>query len=80
MDFLNSHLFTSFLLAILYFIIKTMLNRMNTNEEMKIYKKTILKDSLLIFCISYLVLIFKKKLFFVDVTQKTQVYTNEPDF
>lgn len=80
MEFLKNHLFTSFLIACLYFILKSALNRMNTiDSEKKYVRKSLFKDSVLLFVLVYLVLIFKDQLFFLEST-KTQVFTNEPTF
>ena len=77
MDFLKSHLFTAFLISISYFIIKMIFYRINKND--KITKKMILKDTVLIIIVSYLILVFKDQLFVLDV-KKTQIFTGEPSF
>ncbi len=80
MDFLKSYLFLSFLISCVYFIIKSLLNRMNKNkEEYEFVRKSLFKDTLLLFVISYLVLVCKAQLLIVGET-KTQVFTNEPSF
>ena len=81
MDFLKSHLFTCFLISILYFIVCSILYKLNKKEktEDNINKK-LSKDSLIIFIISYLTLIFKDQIFSLDIVKKTQVFTNEPNF
>ena len=78
MDFLKSHIFTSFLISIIYFIIKNIIYRFDTNLDTN-SKKQLFKDSILLFIISYLILIFKDKLFFFN-NQKTEIFTNEPNF
>ena len=78
MDFLKSHIFTSFLISIIYFIIKNIIYRFDTNLD-KYSKKQLFKDSILLFIITYLILIFKDKLFFFN-NQKTEIFTNEPNF
>ena len=53
---------------------------MNTiDSEKKYVRKSLFKDSVLLFVLVYLVLIFKDQLFFLEST-KTQVFTNEPTF
>lgn len=80
MDFLKSYVFLSFLIACVYFIIKSGLNRMNKKkEEHEFVRKTLLKDSILLFIICYLILVFKDQLLSVGEA-KTQVFTNEPTF
>ncbi len=80
MDFLKSHVFTSFLISCVYFIIKNILNRTINDEEQKEWtRKTIMKDSVLLFVLVYLILIFKDQIFFIQAP-KTPVFTNEPSF
>ena len=80
MDFLKSHVFTSFLIASLYFIMKNIFLRMNNKDEEKEWvRKTVLKDSILLFILSYLILIFKDQIFFLQ-PPKTNVFMNEPTF
>ena len=79
MDILKSYVFTSFVIACLYFIVKSLINRMNKQDK-ELYqyvRKTLFKDSVLIFIISYLTFIAKEQ-FMVALQVKTQVFTNEP--
>lgn len=81
MDILKSYVFTSFVIACLYFIAKSLINRMNKQDK-ELYqyvRKTLFKDSVLIFIISYLTFIAKEQ-FMVALQVKTQVFTNEPTF
>lgn len=81
MDILKSYVFTSFVIACLYFIVKSLINRMNKQDK-ELYqyvRKTLFKDSVLIFIISYLTFIAKEQ-FMVALQVKTQVFTNEPTF
>ena len=81
MDILKSYVFTSFVSAWLYFIVKSLINRMNKQDK-ELYqyvRKTLFKDSVLIFIISYLTFIAKEQ-FMVALQVKTQVFTNEPTF
>jgi len=56
------------------------MNRTINDEEQKEWtRKTIMKDSVLLFVLVYLILIFKDQIFFIQVP-KTQVFTNEPSF
>jgi len=53
---------------------------MNKNkEEYEFVRKSLFKDTLLLFVITYLVLVCKDQLLIVGET-KTQVFTNEPSF
>ena len=80
MDFLKGDLFASFLIAAMYFIINNLLNRMNQNEEEKEFvRKTVVKDAILLFVLSYLIFVFKDQIFAIQLP-KTQVFTNEPSF
>ena len=78
MDFLKSHIFLAFLISITYFIVKNLLNKFYKND-IKNYNKIIFKDSILLFIICYLILIFKEKIFIID-TKKTDIFTNEAPF
>ena len=51
----------------------------NNDEEKEWIRKTVLKDSIMLFILSYLILIFKDQIFFLQPL-KTQVFTNEPSF
>ena len=77
MEIFKLHIFTSFLIAIIYFITKILLKRMYKDETIE--NKKVLKDSVLIFALSYLIFIAKDNLLILDST-KTQVFTNEPSF
>ena len=80
MDYLKSFLFTAFLISILYFIVKSLLNRLNKDETTKdVVKKNIFKDFLLLFVLIYLVLVFKDKLLFIN-KKSTEIFTSEPNF
>lgn len=78
MDFLKSHVFISFLISCIYFIVKSLIYKIqkdNTNDN----RKTLFKDSVIIFIISYLTFIFRDQLVNFQET-KTQVFTNQPSF
>lgn len=80
MDFLKSHVFTSFLISSIYFIVKSLINRLNKSEEDKDFvRRTVFKDSILLFILSYLIFVFKEQLFSIQLP-KTDVFTNEPSF
>ena len=80
MDFVKTYSFVSFLIAILFFIFKTLIFKFSEKtEENETLKKQILKDSFYVFIICYLVFVFKDKLFYVP-SAKTHVFTNEPNF
>ena len=77
MEIFKLHVFTSFLIAIIYFITKILLKRMYKDETVQ--NTRVLKDSILIFVLSYLIFIVKDNLTLLD-NVKTQVFTNEPSF
>lgn len=80
MEFLKSHAFTSFLISSLFFIMKNLINRVQSNEEDKEWvRRTVFKDSVLLFVLTYLILVFKDQIFMIQMP-KTQVFTNEPSF
>jgi hypothetical protein len=79
MDFLKTYWFIAFLISILYFIVKSLLLRLS-EEHKKEDKKSYTKDTFLVFTISYLVLVFKDKIFSLESSSKTRVFTNEPNF
>lgn len=77
MELFKLHVFSAFLVAIVFYIVKILLKRMYKDETIE--NKKILKDSVLIFCVTYLVMILKDNLTILD-SVKTQVFTNEPSF
>ncbi len=79
MDILKSNLLISFIIACLFFIIKTLLNKLNKEQEHTIIKKHLFKDSFILFIICYLTLILRNN-FLVFKDAKTEVFTNEPSF
>ena len=80
MEFLKSHAFTSFLISSLFFIMKNLINRVQSNEEDKEWvRRTVFKDSVLLFVLTYLILVFKDQIFMIQMP-KAQVFTNEPSF
>ena len=81
MDFLQTHVFTSFLISCIYFIVKTFLNKFNVEDKdnYEFVRKNLFKDCVILFILTYLLLIFKEQMFKVMET-KTQVFTNEPSF
>ena len=81
MDLLKPHLFISFFIATMYFILKTLINRFykEDKEYYQFVKKSVFKDSLLILVISYLTFILKDQIM-NTISASTQVFTNEPTF
>lgn len=77
MELFKLHVFTSFLIAILFFIVKIMIKRIYKDDQ--IQNKNVLKDSILVFVVSYLTHIAKDNFITLD-NIKTQVFTNEPSF
>jgi Mn2+/Fe2+ NRAMP family transporter len=87
MDFLKTYWFIAFLISILYFIIKILFIRLTVNTEenntdnINENKKKYIKDSFLVFIISYFVLSFKDTIFsFNSTKESTHIFTNEPNF
>ena len=77
MELFKLHVFSAFVIAILFFIVKIMIKRMYKDD--KIQNKNVLKDSIIVFVVSYLIHIAKDNLITLD-NMKTQVFTNEPSF
>ncbi len=56
------------------------MNRIPGNEDDKEWvRRTVFKDSVLLFVLTYLILVFKDQIFMIQMP-KTQVFTNEPSF
>ena len=77
MDFLKTHVFFAFFIAIVYFITKALLRRIYKDETIK--TKQVSKDSMLIFVLSYISLVLRSNMFPPEGI-KTQVFTSEPNF
>ncbi len=77
MDFLKTHVFFAFFIAIVYFITKALLRRIYKDET--IQTKQVSKDSMLIFVLSYISLVLRSNMFPPEGI-KTQVFTSEPNF
>tara|TARA_Y100000389_G_scaffold201546_1_gene244500 strand:+ start:5347 stop:5571 length:225 start_codon:yes stop_codon:yes gene_type:complete len=74
MEILNSNFFISVCISLIYFILKTVV------EKNKDLKKKILKDSVLVGVVSYAVLIFRSNFVTFESTKSTTIFTNEPQF
>lgn len=74
MDLLNSNFFISVCISLIYFILKTVV------EKHKDLRKKILKDSVLVGIVSYAVLIFRSNFVTFESTKSTTIFTNEPQF
>jgi hypothetical protein len=72
----QSNLFIAFVISISFFILRNIILRVYKQEKSK---KEILKDSLLVFVVSYFVL-SSKHLLFKTENKKIEVFTNEPNF
>ena len=77
MSFLQSHSFSAFLISILFFIYKAIIKKVYKDDT--ITHKENIKNSIMVFVVSYLVLTFKDSIFGEELI-KTQVFTKEPDF
>lgn len=74
MELLNSNFFISICISLIYFILKTVV------EKNKDLRKKILKDSVLVGIVSYAVLIFRSNFVTFESTKSTTIFTNEPQF
>jgi hypothetical protein len=65
----------------MYFIIKSLINRFQKEDKdyYQFVRKTLFKDSILLFILSYLIFVVKDQVL-VSLNVKTQVFTNEPTF
>ena len=80
MDLLKTHGFMSFIIACIYFIVKSLINRFNTDkEDYQTVRKSLFKDSVIIFILSYLLFVAREQMIVFQQT-KTEVFTNEPAF
>lgn len=90
MNFVNSKIFTSFLIGIVYYIIKSIYcwfdnsaNKLVTQDDdydEQFNHKYVLRESILIIIVSYVVLVFKDKIFTLPEPGKVDVFTNQPNF
>ena len=74
---MEEYLIISFFVAISFFIFKLVLNKINKDKSDK--NSEVMKDSIYIFVITFLV-IFGYSNFFKKGSGKTPVFTNEPGF
>jgi predicted permease len=74
---MEEYLIISFFVAISFFVFKLILNKINKNNPDK--NSDVMKDSIYIFVITFLV-IFGYSNFFKKGSGKTPVFTNEPGF
>ncbi len=72
---LNSNLLLSFVIGIVFFIVKVLITRIYKIEK---DRKEIVKDTILLFVLCYIVLSFKRV--FIPSKEKIEVFTNEPNF
>ena len=72
---LNSNLLLSFVIGIVFFIVKVLITRIYKIDK---DRKEIVKDTLLLFSLTYIVLSFKRV--FIPSKEKIEVFTNEPNF
>ena len=74
---MEEFLIISFFVAITFFVFKIVLNKMK--KEKNVENSGIMRDSLYIFIITFLV-IYAYSMFFKKSSGKTPVFTNEPGF
>ena len=74
MEIFNNNLFISFSIAFVYFTLKYL----SEKDEEK--KKKLFKDSVLIGIIAFAIMILKSHFTQLTSTNKTAVFTNEPQF
>ena len=80
MDLLKTHGFMSFIIACMYFIVKSLINRFNADkQDYQTVRKSLFKDSVIIFILSYLLFVAREQMIVFQQT-KTEVFTNEPSF
>jgi hypothetical protein len=69
----------SFFVSISFFVFKLVLNKIQSKKEVTNENSGIVRDSLYIFFITFIV-IYSYSLFFKKSSGKTPVFTNEPGF
>jgi hypothetical protein len=74
---MNIHALSAFLIAISFLIYKGMIKRIYKDDT--IILKQVVKDSIILFGLAYLSLVFKDNLFMIQ-SSKAQVFTSEPNF
>ena len=81
MEILKTHSFFCFVIACMYFIIKSAINRFNKEDKSyyQYVRRSLFKDSILIFILCYLLFIVRDQIV-NSINVKTQVFTNEPSF
>ena len=72
---LNSNLLLSFVIGIVFFIVKNIILRIYKQDH---DRQLIVKDTILFFMISYVIL--SSKNLFIPKKDKVEVFTNEPNF
>ena len=78
MEFLKNNFYIACIISLFYFVSKLIIHKINSNLD-KNEKKNAFKDSVLIFGISYITMYLKDNLY-ENVSTKTTVFTNEPNF
>lgn len=79
LDF-DSNVFVSFLISIVFFILKAMMTkRTDDDNDKKQQRKQLVVDSGLVFFLSYVVL-STRHMFLPSSKPKIEVFTNEPNF
>ena len=76
---MEEYLIISFFVAISFFVFKLILNKINKNNDKSDKNSDVMKDSIYIFIITFLV-IYSYSNFFKKGSGKTPVFTNEPGF
>ena len=75
MEILNSNFFLAASICIIYFILKTIIEKNKKEEQKKAFK-----DSILVGVVSYAVLIFRSNFVSFESAKSTTIFTNEPQF
>jgi hypothetical protein len=80
LDF-DSNVFVSFLISIVFFILKAIMSRKDVQDDdsKKQNRKQLVVDSGLVFVLAYLVLSFRHMIL-PSSKPKIEVFTNEPNF
>lgn len=75
MEVLNSNFFLAAITCIIYFILKSFIEKKNKDMQKRVFK-----DSILVGAVVYAVLIFRSNFVSFESTKTTTIFTNEPQF
>jgi len=75
MEVLNSNFFLAASICLIYFILKSVIEKKNKEAQKKVFK-----DSILVGAVVYAVLIFRSNFVSFESAKTTTIFTNEPQF